>query len=77
MSIKVKLAAGTPVWFGSYPLVLPANQTVEFITLNTLDEVAEALAGHAQAYALNKDRLTHTEDGKTVSYGLGGRREEV
>lgn len=77
MSIKVKLAAGTPVWFGSYQLVLPANQTLEFLTLDTLDQVAEVLAGHAEAFALNKDRLTHTEDGKTVSYGLGGRREEV
>ena len=77
MAIKVKLAAGTPLWFGSYLVTLPANQTVEFATLNTMDEVAEVLAGHAQAFALNKDRLTHKEDGKTVRYGLGGRREEV
>ena len=77
MSIQVKLAKGTPFWFGSYSVTLPANQTIEFTTLNSLDEVAEVLAGNSQAYALNKDRLTHKEDGKTVTYGLGGRREEV
>ena len=77
MSIKVKLAAGTRLYFGNYTVLLPANQTVEFEQLNTMDEVAEVLAGNATAFALNKDRLTHKEDGKTVRYGLGGRREEV
>ena len=77
MSIKIKLAAGTRFWLGNYPVVLPTNQTVEFETLNTMNEVAEVLAGNVHAYTLNKDRLTHKEDGKTVKYGLGGRREEV
>lgn len=83
--VKVKLSKGTPMWFGSYPLRLPADQMVEFLTLNTLDEVAEVLAGHAAAFALNKDRFTHEtvkydRRGKAytvhVAYGLGGAKVE-
>ena len=72
-----KFAKGTRFWRGNETFVLPANITLECEKLDTMDALAETLAADPVAYALNKDRLTHKEDGKTVKYGLGGRREEV
>lgn len=71
-----KAAKNTTLWFGNTRVTLPANTTLDF-DVESLDVLAEIFASHPATFALNKDRLTHKEDGKTVRYGLGGRREEV
>jgi len=72
-----KFAKGTRFWRGNETFVLPANTTIECESVQSMDALAEILAADPVAFGLNKDRLTHKEDGKTVRYGLGGRREEV
>ena len=71
--IRFKTAAGTTLWFGNTRVVLPANTTLDF-DVSSLDALAETFASHPPTFALNKDRLTHKEDGETVRYGLGGAR---
>ena len=72
----IKLAKGTRFWFGNEPVVLPSDQTVDFENVDSLDVLAEVLASNQHAYALNRERLTHKEDGVRVEYGLGGTRIE-
>ena len=68
---------GTRFWFGNEPVVLPANQTVDFEKIDSLDALAETLASNRDAYTLNRDRLAHDEGDVYVTYGLGGARIET
>ena len=72
MSIKFKLAAGTQLYFGNEPVVLPYHTTVEFTKIDSLDALAEILASHPPTYALNRERLAHDN----VTYGVGGAKIE-
>ena len=85
MSIKFKLASGTTLFFGNEPVVLPYSTTVEFTKIDSIDALAEILASHPPTYALNRERLSHSETivdekGKkksvNVTYGVGGAKNE-
>ena len=70
--MKFKLAAGTQLYFGNQPVVLPYHTSVEFTKINSVDELAEILASKPAAYALNRDRLAHG----SVTYGVGVAKDE-
>lgn len=83
--MEFKARKGTKLWLGNYLVVLPANQTIDFVGANSLDDVAGILASHKENYALNLAALTHTENIKKpgrkpvtlhVSYDANGGRVE-
>ena len=79
--MNFKLAKGTLLYSpGGEQVKLPNHATVEFPNIGSLDILAEHLAANQHNFALNRDRLTHTEEvgGKSVvvSYGVGGSRIE-